>query len=237
MGLISGQAGPSHNEVSCSLSETGAEKVTKLQFFPLAQQASSKDVTAWRFSRSEKAGLGANVRRRRWSCLGKPTGLPKWLEWAGWWFWSIKWWSRPASPESSTSAEHWGIYSYYSRSSANSGKREKRNLLKTHSQSKLPLPNRPHPLPILLEHVDHQFPHKMKGREGNSLAFSALSLFLWLQIEHLRSLTRISYQPSAARSRVRLLFQRSIRPCHQIQIYLMWSLDFGISYWHCTYAS
>lgn len=128
MGLISGQAGPSHNEVSCSLSETGAEKATKLQFFPLAQQASSKDVTAWRFSRSEKAGLGANARRRRWSCLGKPTGLPKWLEWAGWWFWSIKWWSRPASPESSTSAEHWGIYSYCSRSSANSGKREKRNL-------------------------------------------------------------------------------------------------------------
>lgn len=105
-----------------------------------------------------------------------------------------------------------------------------------HSQSKPLTPNQPHPLPILLENMDHQFPHKMKGRQSNSLASYALSLFLWLQIEHLCSLTHISYQTSVARSRFRLLFQHGIRLCDQNQIYLIWSLDCDISYWGCMYA-
>lgn len=105
-----------------------------------------------------------------------------------------------------------------------------------HSQSNPLIPNQPHPLPILLENMAHQFPHKMTGRQSNSLASYALSLFLWLQIEHLCSLTHISYQTSVARSRFSLLFHYWIRPCDQNQIYLKWSLDCDVSYWHCMYA-
>lgn len=104
--------------------------------------------------------------------------------------------------------------------------REDSNVFK---RCKALIPNQPHALPILLENMDHQFPHRMKGRQSNSLASSALSLFLWLQIEHLCSLTHISYQTAVARSRFRLLFQHGIRPCHQNQIYLIWSLDCDIS--------
>lgn len=136
------------------------------------------------------------------------------------------------SPKSITLVEQ----SYYSHSPENTGEKGKKFLTKIHSQSKSLIPNQPHALPIILENMHHQFPHKMKGRQSNSLASYALSLFLWLQIEHLGLLTHISYQTTVARSRFRLLFQHWIRPGNQKKIYLVWSLDGDISYRCCVYA-